>query len=262
MLSLSQNLNAQIESGYHKAYGYSTYSAFALATMLGGAFIGIADVLMFAAAGPFWAVGANATSLISGGVFGIGLILVIFAGGELATSAMMALPQAAKAKRISWCTAVRVLTLILLGNLIGSIIVAGIVAGSGALDLAGDPGQMLAGLVAAKTHKPPLALFLRGIMCNVLVCLAIWSQSRTENAVAKMILMAWCMCAFVASGFEHVVANMTTLALGVFLQIPEASAYGILKNLTFVGLGNLVGGAVFVGAVYYVIGKAEHEVSC
>lgn len=225
--------------------------------MLGGAFIGIADVLMFTAAGPFYMADHPASSLISGLVFGLGLILVVFAGGELATSAMMALPQAAGLRRITWGRASLALAVIVAGNLLGSIVIAAIVSASGVLDPATDAGQMLITLVEHKTHKTALALFTRGIMCNILVCLAIWAQSRIATDVAKMILMAWCMFAFVTSGFEHVVANMTTLSLGVFLNAPGAQAAGIVHNLVFVGLGNLVGGALFVGAVYLFVARRE-----
>lgn len=150
---------------------------------------------MFTAAGPFYVASHPASSLISGLVFGLGLILVVFAGGELATSAMMALPQAAALRRITWGRAS--------------------------------------------------------------LCLAIWAQSRIANDVAKMVLMAWCMFAFVTSGFEHVVANMTTVSLGVFFNAPGVQAAGIVHNLVFVGLGNLVGGALFVGAVYLFIAHQE-----
>lgn len=256
-MSLIDTLRAQSESGRHKAHGYRGNFALILAAMLGGAFIGIADILMFTAAGPFYAGSSAATPLISGLVFGIGLILVVFAGGELATSAMMALPQAAWLKNIRWSRAVKVLLLVLVGNLLGSIVVGGIAAASGIFGPETDAGTMLAGVVAAKTHKTVPALFFRGIMCNVLVCLAIWAQSRTKNEVAKIILMGWCMFAFVTSGFEHVVANMTTFSLGIFLGLPAAQFGPMLVNILMVGLGNLVGGAFFVGATYLFLAQRE-----
>lgn len=253
MLNLQESLAAQMESGHHKATGPNRPLAFAVATMLGGAFIGIADILMFTAAGPFYVAQSPAAPLLSGLVFGLGLVLVVFAGGELATSAMMALPQAVAGKKVSLPRAVNVLALILLGNLVGSILLAALVAYSGVFDPQTAPGGMLEGLVAAKAHKTELELFIRGIMCNVLVCLAIWSQARTQNDVAKILLMGWCMFAFVTSGFEHVVANMTTFSLGFFMGVDHATLFEAARNWLIVGAGNLVGGALFVGGSYLLV---------
>lgn len=259
MLNLQESLAAQMESGHHKATGPNRPLAFAVATMLGGAFIGIADILMFTAAGPFYVAKSAGAPLLSGLVFGLGLVLVIFAGGELATSAMMALPQAVAGKKVTTVRGVVVLALILLGNLVGSVILAAIVANTGVFAADTAPGGMLEGLVAAKAHKTELELFLRGIMCNVLVCLAIWSQARTKSDTAKILLMAWCMFAFVTSGFEHVVANMTTFSLGIFMGVDHATWMEALRNWLFVGAGNLVGGAVFVGAAYLLVAGPVEE---
>lgn len=253
MLTFHESLAAQMESGHHKAFGPNRPVAFAVATMLGGAFIGIADILMFTAAGPFYVAEHPVAPLLSGLVFGLGLVLVIFAGGELATSAMMALPQAVAGRQVTVIRAVVVLALILLGNLLGSVVLALIVSGTGVFADGTAAGGMLEGLVAAKAHKTDLQLFLRGIMCNVLVCLAIWSQARSSNDVAKVLLMGWCMFAFVTSGFEHVVANMTTFSLGFFMGLPEATLFEAVRNWLFVGAGNLVGGAVFVGGSYLLV---------
>ncbi|MDD7385145.1 MAG: formate/nitrite transporter family protein [Actinomycetaceae bacterium] len=257
MLSVSDALHGQVEAGYHKACGYSSVWAFAVATMLAGAYIGIADVLMFCTVGPFSAEKSPITPLLSGLVFGVGLLLVVFAGGELATSAMMALPLSAMNKRISWARALGVILLILLGNLVGSVILAGLVAGTGVADLNTAGGAMLAGSVATKTSKSVVELFFRGIMCNVLVCLAIWGASRTSNDMAKIFYICFCLTAFVACGYEHVVANMTTLSLGIFEGAPAAQILPILKNLIVVGVGNFVGGCFFVAGSYNIIGHGE-----
>ncbi|WP_409465573.1 formate/nitrite transporter family protein [Amycolatopsis sp. GA6-003] len=110
----------------------------------------------------------------------------------------------------------------------------------------GPGAALLASLVKAKTAESASALFFRGVLCNFLVCLAVWMAARTKSDGAKLALIFWCLLAFVSSGFEHVVANMTTFSLGLLDGVP--GAFG--RNLLFVGLGNLVGGGLLVGAAY------------
>src|SRR5205807_1254987 len=97
------------------------------------------------------------------------------------------------------------------------------------------------------------ALFARAILCNWLVCLAIWMAARVNSDSAKCIVIFWCLLAFIASGYEHSVANMTLLGLALAGNHPEAvSLAGFAWNLAWVTAGNAVGGAVFVAGAYYV----------
>lgn len=258
MLTVTQNVDYHRGYAVARAGGVRKPLAFLISTMLAGAYIGIADVFMFTAAGPMKAAGDPWAPLISGLVFGIGLILCVFAGGELATSAMMTFTIGGARKSISWGTGVGVLAFMLVGNLLGSIVVAGIVHLTGVLgpDTAG--GAMLAAAVLNKgSHYTALQLFTRGIMCNVLVCLAIWCVTRSESEVGKMIAMAWCLAAFVTSGFEHVVANMTTFSLGIFAGLDGGTLGAAARNLLIVGAGNIVGGAVFVALAYLAAHRIE-----
>jgi nitrite transporter NirC len=118
---------------------------------------------------------------------------------------------------------------------------------------------MLAGLIKAKAAESYTALFFRGVLCNFLVCLAVWTGTRTKSDGAKIALIFWCLLAFVGSGFEHVVANMTTFSLGMFYHVPGATALAFGRNLLFVGLGNLVGGALLVGAAYGFAGREAKQ---
>lgn len=98
-------------------------------------------------------------------------------------------------------------------------------------------------------------LFFRGILCNWLVCLALWMSSRAKSEAAKLVLIWWCLFAFIASGYEHSVANMTLLSVAVLLpNHPETiSIAGWLHNMIPVTLGNIIGGGVFVGMAYWLI---------
>lgn len=256
MLTLPENIDAQSRAARHKVSGSARPLNYFVAAMLAGAFIGLADIFMITAGGPLRLAGSPWYPLVEGGVFGIGLILVVFAGGELATSAMMILPIGLKERAIAWGPALRAFALMVLGNLAGAVVLALVVRGAGIMSDGTVPGEALAAVVAAKAHKTTVELFFRAILCNVLVCLAMWSVTRTDNDVAKMVVMAWCMAAFVASGMEHVVANMTTFALGVVHGVEGATVAEVGRNLSTVLLGNLVGGAVFVGLAMWVAARA------
>ena len=97
------------------------------------------------------------------------------------------------------------------------------------------------------------AAFVRGILANWLVCLAVWCSMRTTNDVAKLGLIFWCLFAFIGAGFEHSIANMTLLALALLQPHGEAISWaGYVGNLVPVTLGNIVGGAVCVGGLYWL----------
>lgn len=259
MLTLTENLQAQDAAATHKTHGAKRPLDYLVAAGLAGLFIGLADVFMMTAAGPLRQADSPWAPLVGGAVFGIGLILVVFAGGELATSGMMILPIGTIRKAVRPAQAVRTFALMLAGNLAGSVLVAALVRGSGIMAEGSVVGEMLKAVVAGKVHHNNTELFFRAILCNILVCLAMWCVTRCTSETAKIILMAWCMAAFVGSGFEHVVANMTTFALGVMHAVPGGTLAEAARNLTVVLGGNLVGGALFVGGAYLVAARTEQH---
>ncbi|WP_034285717.1 formate/nitrite transporter family protein [Schaalia suimastitidis] len=259
MLTLRENIAAQVSLAHHKMHGARRVGPYIVAAMLAGTYIGLAGIFMLCAGGPFRLTGSPAAPLVEGGVFGIGLILTTFAGGELATSAMMILPVSLLERKARWFPALRTMVLMILGNLAGAMVLSALMYGAGIMDAETLPGQALAALISAKTHKTTVELFFRGILCNILVCLAMWSVSRTSNDVAKMILMGWCMAAFVASGMEHVVANMTTFSMALFYGVEGATVVEVGRNLGTVFLGNLTGGAIFVGLAQWLAAKTESK---
>jgi nitrite transporter len=91
---------------------------------------------------------------------------------------------------------------------------------------------------------------VRGILCNLLVCLAVWSAARLRSEGARIAVIFACVMVFITSGFEHVVANMTTFSLGLMGGLPGATIGEFARNITAVGIGNTIGGAVLVGAAY------------
>lgn len=105
---------------------------------------------------------------------------------------------------------------------------------------------------------PSMELFLKGLLCNMLGCLAVWCAVKLKEETAKLIMIFWCLFAFITTGFEHSVANMTLLTTA--LLIPHTAAIsisGLVHNLIWVTLGNFVGGVVFIGAAYWYISKEK-----
>ena len=99
---------------------------------------------------------------------------------------------------------------------------------------------------------PAGELFFRGVLCNILVCLAVWTAIKAKNEMAKLTLIFWCLFAFIGSGFEHSIANMSLLAMGLMIPHPAAiTVGGYVYNLAFVTAGNIVGGAILIGALYW-----------
>lgn len=254
MLTIPETLQVQGDAAVHKAEGLRSPGRFAVSGMLAGAYIGIGVVLMVATAGPLLAAGDGLAKLVSGLVFGVALTLVVFAGADLLTSAMMILPQGALMGAVGWWRAIGTMLATFVANLVGALIFAGLIVTSGVLHANVPAGKMLADMLAAKAEEAPLQLFVRGILCNVLVCLAIWMCARVRSDVAKILLIFAAILAFISSGFEHVVANMTTYGIGLFSGDPHFTWGLFANNMLWVGLGNLVGGGIVVGLGYWIVG--------
>ncbi len=260
MLSLEETVEVHAHAADHKAELSKTPPRLIVSGMLAGMWIGVGDVLMWSAAGPFMAADDPAGKLVAGSVFAAALTIVVFAGSELATSAMMILPIGAIRRSISWARAAGVLAGVFLSNMLGAFLFAWVIIQTGVLNH-GAAGDFYADYLLGKIDHSASELFFRGVLCNVLVCVAIWAAARLRNEVAKAVIIFWGVLAFIASGFEHVVANMTTFALGLMGQGGlDVSLFDFAKNMTFVGLGNLVGGGLVIGVAYaFVAGKVGRD---
>lgn len=260
MISIPQALEAQAALAVQRADSVRSPLRFLVSSGFAGAFVGVGIVMMVSAAGPLLAQGDPLAKLVSALVFGVALTLVVFGGGELATSGMMILPQGAAMRSVGGPRAAGAVLASFGGNLVGAFAFAAAVVASGVLHANAPAGKMLAAILAAKAQATPAELFARGILCNVLVCLAVWMGNRATSDVARILLIYIAISAFVASGFEHVVANMTAYSLGLILGDPNAGAGAFAGNLLWVGAGNLVGGLI-VGLGFWVIaGRPQVEV--
>ena len=223
-------------------------SAFYIGAIMAGAYIGLGIILIFsvgALVDPAW------QKLVMGISFGIALTLVVFAGGELFTGHTMYMTIGILNGAVRGGELVRVWGASWVFNFVGSIALAliFIVGGGGVLTYEG--AALLYKVASYKMHSSAAELLARGALCNWLVCLALWMSARTQNDAAKAIFIFWCLFAFIASGYEHSIANMTLLTIALLGQAaPELSLAGMAHNLGWVTIGNIIGGALFMGLGY------------
>jgi nitrite transporter NirC len=223
---------------------------FFVASMLAGAYVGLGIILIFILGAE---VPPEFRKLVMGATFGIALTLVVIAGAELFTghTMFMALRRYGGAGTLGDIGASWAMTWV--GNLAGALALVALFDMAGGGGLLGSPEGLVMKVAAIKMNASGASLFARAVLCNWLVCLAIWMAARVDSDIAKCAVIFWCLLAFIASGFEHSVANMTLLGLALAGNHPETvSIAGAAWNLTWVTLGNIVGGAIFVGGAYYV----------
>ncbi len=225
---------------------------------LAGLYIGLAIVFIFTIGAMLYSGHSPASKIVMGASFGIGLSLVLLCGSDLFTGNTLIMPIGALEKKVSWKSAATITVFSYIGNFVGSVLLAGLFVASGLAT--GDTAEFILKGAAGKMAPTFMQLFIRGILCNILVCLAVWSFYKLKEETAKLIMIFWCLYAFISSGFEHSVANMTLLTIA--LMIPHKASISLnswIHNLTAVTLGNLVGGAIFVGLAYWYISKEKVE---
>lgn len=184
--------------------------------------------------------------LLGGVVFSLGLILVIVGGAELFTgNALMVM--AAVEQKITIGEMLRSWGIVYLGNLLGAALIAVVFGFSGLLD--GAMGATAAAIPQAKASLPPLEAFIRGALCNALVCLAIWLTFAARTVAGKILAILWPISAFVLLGLEHSVANMYFFPQG-WMAASTVTPSEALGNMVWVTLGNIAGGAGGVALAY------------
>jgi len=219
--------------------------------VLAGAFIafgGMFYTLVVTGAGP----GFGPVRLLGGVAFSLGLVLVVVGGAELFTGNTL-IVLAWVDRKVRLAALMRNWVVAYVGNFIGALATAVMVWLSGTLML-GD-GAVAATAVAiaeGKAALPPLEALFRGILCNVLVCLAVWLSFAAHDVASRILAIVFPIAAFVALGFEHSVANMYLMPVGM-LAGAEIDAVDIVANLLPVTVGNIIGGGVFVALTYWIV---------
>jgi formate/nitrite transporter len=253
---------AQVASETGEKKIHRTWDRVLVSAFLGGAYIAFgALVAITVSSGLDTGTWGTLPTLFMGAAFTLGLVLVLIAGSDLATGNMLLVPLGAMNGRIGAADVVKNLTLVLLGNLLGALFVAYFLAVS--TGVIGDPDssgnalltyERLAEIAEGKAGgHSAWETFLRGVGCNWLVCLAVWMSLSATSVSGKILAVFFPVMAFVAMGFDHVVANMFFLPAGVFAGVPGYGWGETVVNWLLAGAGNLVGAVLFVGTSYWYL---------
>jgi len=224
-------------------------SGYLLGSMLAGAYVGLGIILIFSIGAPLAAANDPLRAALMGASFGIALSLVIIGGAELFTGNNLTMVCGLWLRQTTARDLIDVWVVSWIGNLIGSVLLASMVWLSGAAVT--KASGFVTSVALAKVSAPLWPLFLKAVLCNWLVCLAVWTSIRATSEAAKLVMIFWCLFAFIGSGFEHSIANMTLLTLAMLMPATEGLTWSACAyNITVVTLGNIVGGAVMVAGVY------------
>jgi nitrite transporter NirC len=225
-------------------------------SMLAGMYVGVSIALIFTIGGTLATAAPFVVRLVMGVCFGCALNYVVFAGAELFTGSNLVLTLGVLVGKARIGDLLSNWVWTWLGNLAGSMILAWIVVQTGLFDNSGPTQGVYAfvqNIVAVKMNLPPMQLFWRAVLANWLVCLGVWMAARIQSEAARILMIWWCMFTFITCGFEHSIANMFGLLLGLLVPHSESISWaGYWYNLGLATLGNIVGGAVFVAGMYWL----------
>lgn len=238
--------------------------------MLAGAFIALGAIFMTVVLAGSGALPWGVARLLAGLVFSLGLILVIIGGAELFTGDSL-MVVACASRRIGVTALLRAWALVYAGNIAGALGTALLVFYSGQFEFGGGAvGKAALDIAAAKASLPTVRLFFLAVLCNVLVCLAVWMSFGGRSSTDKAIVIVPPVAAFVAAGFEHSIANLYLLPFAFAIKswagpefwiaigqtaasYPSLTLAAILHNIVVSSVGNLIGGSLMVGAVYWFV---------
>lgn len=238
--------------------------------IMAGAFIALGGASSNVAVHGIADVGLSRT--LAGVIFPVGLMLIVLVGGELFTGNCL-ISMAVLNKKTTIGKMLANLVIVYCSNLVGALIIDYLVFYSGQLNYSGGGlGAYTIKVAAAKVAISPLTGIASGILCNMLVCLAILMAGAARDVVGKILAIFFPICAFVVGGYEHCVANMFYIPAGILAasnpayvakaeelygitmqQCQELTAAASLRNFIPVTIGNMIGGALFIGVMYYFI---------
>jgi nitrite transporter NirC len=224
--------------------------AYFVLSMLAGVYVGLCMITILILASMF--PDFIGIKLLQGFSFAAALSLVVFAGAELFTGNVFVMVAGVKCGTVNRRDAFNLCTFCYIGNFAGSVLIAAFFLGTGYLK-----GAVLDAAnysIMAKTNPNFAELLIRGILCNILVCAAVWCVYRLKSESGKLIAIFWCIYLFVVCGFEHSIANMTlfsmkSMTLNGIALIPQMSV-----NLLATTIGNILGG-VMLSLAYWMVGR-------
>lgn len=228
-----------------------------LSCLIAGMFISFGGFVAFTLGQTVNANGAAAAvKLIQSFAFSSALSLVVMAGAELFTGNNFVMTAACLRKKVSWADAVKLWGICWIGNLIGSLICVAAFQLTG-VPTAGD-GALAAYFIQVSEAKVGLGagqILIRAILCNILVCLAVWCATKMKSESGKLVMVFWCILIFMTCGFEHSIADMSIIGIGVANGGITVGQY--VYTVLLATVGNLIGGAVFVAVPYHIISKEK-----
>ncbi len=267
-LSSSEIAEFTVNAGVKKA-NLSVMNQFVLG-VLAGAFIAFGAQAANMASHTI--VNVSIGRLIGGLIFPVGLMFVLLAGAELFTGNCLMIMALAE-RKITVLQLLRSWIVVYFGNLSGGILIAFLISWSGQLNYSGGLlGGFTIKAAAGKVNLSFMNAFVLGVLCNWVVCLAVWISFGAKEGISKIFCAFFPICMFVASGFEHSIANMYYIPAGIFakcntLYVSKALEAGVSQsaidslnwstmftnNLLPVTLGNIIGGSCFVGLIYWFV---------
>ncbi len=250
--SLNQDITHEFADIAVKKIGYAKRNplGFFILTMMAGAYVGVGIVLILTLGNE---ADPASQKLIMGSLFGITLTLIVFAGAELFSGHIMYMTFGFFYGKFGVLTVIKDWIVCWYGNLFGAMMLSFLVVAGNGSGWVGDDASLVHQVAELKMNSPVVELIARAIICNWLICLAIWMSARTKSDTTKCLLIFWCLFAFVAAGFEHGIANMTVFTISLLGNHPASvTVTGGIYNLAWVSVGNIIGGAGFIGVAYYL----------
>lgn len=224
-------------------------------SMLASMFIGFGVIVAFKTGNAYYLAHSPVAYTIAAFTFGSAIVLIAFGGGDLFTGNTFYYAYAALRGRMKWPKVFELLAYSYIGNILGVFAFAFLIYTTGLFD-SPNSSNFLMSVVEHKIHNPTTQLFFRGILCNWLVCLAFFIPMSFKESGAKIFSMMLFVFCFFIWGYEHSIANMCSFAIALVIEHPETvSLAGIIHNLIPVTLGNLVGGELMMGVMYYYANK-------
>ncbi|MGF9888228.1 formate/nitrite transporter family protein [Priestia megaterium] len=240
-------LNIALEAGISKTK--LSLSSILMLGFLGGAFIALGFLLDVRVIGNLPAEWGSLSNLLGGAVFPVGLMLVVLGGAELITGNMMSVSIALYARKISLRQLLHNWFWVTLANFLGAVFIAYFFGHIVGLTETGPFLDKTVAIAQAKIDESFFKTLISAVGCNWLVCLAIWLSYGAEDVTGKILGIWFPIMAFVAIGFQHVVANMFIIPAAIFAG--HFTWFDFMTNIVPTFIGNMIGGAVFVGLIYF-----------
>jgi nitrite transporter NirC len=225
--------------------------AYFISSLMAGIYVGLCMITILVMAGAL--DNFAGVKILQGFSFAAALSLVVFAGSELFTGNVFVMTAGIMHKTVKPLDGIKLCSYCYLGNLTGSMLIAALFLGTGYLQ--GPVLEAAHIAMYSKTEPAFIELLVRGILCNILVCAAVWCMFRLKSEVSKLVMIFWCIYVFVVCGFEHSIANMTLFSMEVMAGVDSGTFIKILINLLATTTGNIIGGIALSFAYWSIARK-------